>query len=352
MILFALAFAAIVHQAPVPKPAPPADKAIALDRVFVKGEKMQYAISSSLHTETQTYGSPIFYPSDLDMSYKFTAEVTGLKGDGIAVIHYMRPNVVQVAGETYNHGPTTTTEKLNWVYDITVSPINKILDTKDLSPKKPKAKPAGGGGGRRLLVIAPGGQQSIQAFLGSFIQEVYRLALNIGPMDSSLDFAPKLPLDDVKVGDTWKDTVGYEPQKLKGKEGKQAVQRLDYVFTYKGIVNVDGKSYHRVTAVLDLSTDLATFVNQLVDAKPEETHLKSIPLTLKQTIDYDLDLNTRRTVTAQAVAEGGFKINVTDVTSEPVQQETLKGTTTMRLLSATIVKPAKSTKGHGRENPK
>lgn len=357
MILSAAVFYLAVMAPQDAKVMPPADaKAVTLNRVFSKGEKLQYSVKSSLHIEQRPYGLETFMPEDLDLNYKFTTEVRELKNDGVAVIHYQRPTIVQVQGETWKSPSKTTVEKLDMNYDLTVSAINKILDEKDLNPPKKKTpKKAGGsddGDGLRAMGIGAGTRQDpLGALLGQFIGEMYRLALNVGPMDSSLDFAPKLPLDDVKVGDTWKETVGYQPQKLKG-TGKQAVQRLDYTFTYKGLVTVNGKQFHRVSATLDLTTDLATFINQLADAKPDETGLKSIPMTLKQSIDYDLDPVTKRTVLARSKAVGGFKINVTSIPDEPAVEQKLSGSTEMSLVAIGTAQPigagaSKTTTKHG-----
>lgn len=342
MILSALALS-------VAMAAPQDGKAVTLARVFPKGEKLQYSVTSNLQIETKPYGLQTFMPEEVDMNYKFNTEVRELKNDGIAIVRYTRPTMTQIDGETYNRPPKTTVEKVNFNFDLTMSPINKILEMKDLNPPK-KPKPGGSGGGGALAhyaMLKVGGKQgSLQAIMGQFISDLYRLALNVGSIDSAMDFSPKLPLDDVKVGDTWKETVSYQPQKLKGKDGKQAVQRLDYTFTYKGTVTVNGKPFQRVTASLDLNTDLGAFLNQLVDAKPEETHLKSIPIQLKQTIDFDLDPVTKRTVLAVSKSEGGFSINITDLTV-PVQEERLKGSTIMKLVSVgTAAAGSKSKAAH------
>jgi hypothetical protein len=156
--------------------------------------------------------------------------------------------------------------------------------------------------------------------------------LFVGSFDSALDFAPRMSLDDVNVGDTWRKTVGYQPQSLKGKEGKQAVQRLDYVYTYRGPMVSEGRKIERVDADLDLSTDLAPFVNQAEDATAEETGLSKLPLKIKAHIAFDLDPVTHRTILAQANTDGGFEIWATDSTDEAIIQQTIKGETAMRLI--------------------
>ena len=353
MILSALAISAALISPQQVNAIKPDAKAITLSRVFSKGEKLEYAIASNLHIESRPYGLQTFIPDDLDLNYKFSTEVKEMKNDGVALLHYQRPNIVQIEGATFDKPSKTTVEKVDMNFDLTVSPINAVLDMKDLNPpkKKPPVKTGGGDGLAFPFHAARSAarQDPLGGLMGEFVGELYRLALNVGSMDSALDFSPKLPIDDVKVGDTWKTTVSYQPQKLKGKNGKLAVQRLDYTFTYKGIVNVNGKQYYRVNAALDLNSDLGAFINQLMDSKPEESHLKAIPLVLKQSIDYDLDMTTKRTISAQSKAEGGFKITVLDGEGSTVdlEEEKLTGTTNMHLVSVGVGSSTKSS-SHGR----
>lgn len=314
--------------------SPRQDAPVDLSRKFAVGQKWVYEVKSTLHTETRQYPIQTFIPNDQDLQYRFTAEIRSLKADGIAILHYRRPTMTETMGETFNSGPKTEVTKTNFDYDITISPINEILDTKDLSPKKPPKKD-GGGQYRSGPIGVFGRGQQIQ--VGQFINELYRLALNVGSLDSAVDFNPKLPFDAVKVGDAWKKTVGYEPQVLKGKEGKSAVQRLDYTFTFKGVATVAGKPYYRVEGALDLKTDLADFINQTMGTTPDESHLKSLPMELKQTINFYLDMKTKQTISAASKAEGGFKINVIDLPDSPAVEQTLKGSTTMKLVSSTPI---------------
>jgi hypothetical protein len=157
-------------------------------------------------------------------------------------------------------------------------------------------------------------------------------------MESSLDFAPKFPFNDVLPGDTWKRTVGYQPQALKGKKGQQPViQRLDYTYTYKGLVNVEGKTFQRVTADLSLNTDLAAWANQDAskDSKDDGPQLSKMPMTLKATIEFDLDPKTFDTVAARAYSQGGFQVYMSDAPGQVYFESKLKGSTTLSLRSIT-----------------
>ncbi len=166
-------------------------------------------------------GLETWIPEDLDLNYDFTTHVEDLKPDGIAVLRYQRPIMHEIEGETADSPPKDNVVKLNMDFRLTMSPINEVLEMKDLNEKatKPPAKDSSS------LVMLRGArrQVSMQEIVGQFVQEMYRLSLFAGSFDSSLDLAPKTPFDAVKVGDSWKRTVGYQPQKLQGKGNKQVM---------------------------------------------------------------------------------------------------------------------------------
>lgn len=315
-------------------------KPVTLTHTFTANEKLSYAVEGALTAEQREGSLETWIPEDFNYSYSFTTEVQAMKADGFAQILYSRPTITEVQGETFTSPPKTKVEKIGQKALLTMSPINEIVSVKELSKPKPeKAKPAHDGGdddSRRLDPLLAGRRQGDP--LGPFIGEIQRLALFIGSMDSSLDFSPKLPLDEVKVGDTWKKTVSYEPQTLKGTKDKQAVQRLDYTYTYKGLMTSEGRKVNRVEATLDLNTDLATFFNQLAEASAEETGLKKLPMTLKATIDFDLDPKTGRTLLARAHSEGGYQLFLNDNPDTAIVEQRLKGNTTMRLTGVGVVK--------------
>jgi hypothetical protein len=320
----------------------PQGEPITLARKFQKGEKLEYLVSSSMTSEYRGRGLETWMPSDYELKYRFTTHVVEQKPDGIVDLSYKRPTVTEIQGQTMDSGPKEHTEKLNLDFLLTVSPVNEILNMKDMAKKPPVKKGAKGDDGDQLRLRGVAGSPVQIPFLGQFISEVYRLALFTGSFDSALDFAPRLPLDKVKVGDTWQKTVGYSPQKLKGKDGKSAVQRLDYTYTYKGVVAVNGKQFQRVQATLKLDTDINDFINQTYSVTSSDTGLKTIPLNLKATIDFNLDMATHRTVYAVANSEGGFKIILTDNPESAVQEQKFKGSTEMKLVSVTTVAAPKT----------
>ncbi len=316
--------------------APPDPTTITLSRKFARGEKLAYSVTSHITAEERQKGLETFIPSDLDIDYGFDFVVQSVNADGLAVMRYQRPTIKETEGETSRSAPKPKVEKVNWINLLTVSPVNELIEAKDIAPKKPAAKKPVNG---RRYGLAAGARRQAPIF-AEYIGEMHRLALFIGGLDSGLDFAPKLPLEPVKVGDTWKRTVGYQPQKLQGKEkNKSAVQRLDYVYTYLGPMKVDGKSILRIQARLDLNSDLADYLKTLmVDSGMNEgqTNLRTMPLHMKAVIDFDLDPKTRHTLLAAARSEGGFELLVKE-DEEAYYEERFKGRTNLELVGRRLL---------------
>lgn len=308
-----LALAALLLAPPQPVPAKPAAKPVVLGRVFRAGEADRYRVTARLTAERKQPGLETTIPQDIDISYEFSLAVRSLKADGIAEVLYARPIFTVVEGESFGLPERKSVTKDKTRQILTLSPLNEILDSKE--EKKAKWRTASG-------------RRRQGDFLGQFVNELRRLALFVGPPSSALDFNPRFPLDPVKPGDTWKRTVGYSPQKLSGKES-QAVQRLDYLYTYDGLVTVNGKPFRRVTATLDFTTDLGAFFNQLVEAKAEQTGLFKVPMTLKAKIEFNLDPKTNRTVSAFATSTGSYELFTTQDKDEPLFGEKMRGSTRM-----------------------
>ena len=307
-------------------PSAAADTTLA--RKFVVKEKLAYTVHSHLTAEERQQGLLTWIPSDVDIDYPFSYTVEALKADGFAQIKYLRPTWTVTEGETSDSVPKPKIDKLNQVLQILVSPVNELTEVKDITPKKKPVKK------KPTLQFARRGAAPVQApIFGEYVGEVHRLALFVGGIDSSLDFAPKLPLEAVKIGDTWKRTIGYQPQKLKGKDGKSAVQRLDYVYSYVGPMMVDGKPILRVQAKLDFSTDLVEYLKSI--AANQDFGIRTMPLNLKATIDFDLDPKTRHTLHATAVSEGGFKFLLKGQ-DDAYEEERFKGQTDLTLAGRKI----------------
>jgi hypothetical protein len=311
--------------------APQSVAPVSLLRVSKANEKLAYQVDSHLMEEIRGMGLDTWLPQDLEVKYGFTTQVTEVKPEGVVVMHYLRPLMTEVHGETADAGPREDNFKVNLNMILTISPINEIVSERTLTDKK-GPKSSGDNTNSSYATEPLTAQDQIGGMLQQFIQEIQLLALNTGSLDSALDFSPKLPFDDVKPGDTWKFTVGYSPQMLKGSKDKSAVQRLDYTYTYIGVVDTGKRKVYRVTADLNLNTDLAPFVHQATGINASVTGIKSINLNLKTHIDFDLDMQTRQTLHAASVSEGGFNIVATNRPDTPVEEQRLHGKTQMHLV--------------------
>jgi hypothetical protein len=303
--------------------------AVEFKRLFTKGERAQYKVHSILNTEVRQGDLETWIPQDLDLIYNFNYEVLQMKADGICVMRYTRPTMTEVQGETAESQPISKTEKVNLDFTLTVSPINEILDMKE-NPKpkpatKPRTKPEA-----TLMAMRPAASSMQLPFVSQFIGEIYRMALFVGSLDSSMDFAPALPVYEVKPGDSWKKTVSFSPQKLAGKGEQIAVQRIDYNYTFKGLVDVNGKKYLRIRGDVAVNSDIAAYIHQVFNVKSDVTGLKEIPMTYKGSVDFDLDPKTHQTIRAVGHGEGGFKIVASGI-AKPVQEERFKSTSTLTL---------------------
>jgi hypothetical protein len=332
MTLTAIAATLVLAQAAPPATAPPTEQVapIQLGRVFQKGQRLAYEVRSNLQIEQRQFGLHTFIPSELDINYDFTLEVQEMKADGIAQVLYLRPTMTQIDGETYAAPPKTTVHRTNIRLQLDVSPINEILNIRDLNPPSPA--PARPDASRALMASGLQGAPEIPV-ISRYIQELYRLALFIGALDSGMDFSPKLPYEEVRPGATWRRTVGYQPQRLPGATGETVVKRLDYTFTYDGIVESGGRRVHRVTATLGLDTDAAPMLNQMVPGGAATTGLSRAELKLSARIRFDLDLESMHTILAQAESEGSTRIFATQLGNEPALEDRFRGRTTLRLAS-------------------
>jgi hypothetical protein len=305
---------------------------VVLKHSFTKGLKSEYEVNAELDIEQRERGLNTFLPDTIQFKYTFLTNTLDVNHD-IGTVRYSRPTVTEIGGATADSDPKTTVEKIGWLQLLQISPINEVIDDKDLTPKK-KA-PAKVTSLSRSVGAAVRRQDDL---IGPFLDDLQRLSVFIGGPDSSLDFEPKFNFDAVKVGDTWQRTVSYQPQKLASKSGKDTmiVKRLDMTYTYKGLVESHGKQFQRIHAELNLNTDLGDFYNGFFQAKPENTGLKSIPTTLNMKMDFDLDPKTLQTVYGTLKSEGSFQIILTAF-PDPVQEMKIHGSSEMHLVSNKIV---------------
>ncbi len=325
-----LALATALGGAVLGTPLSPQAETTDLSRVFKKGQVYNYQLRSHLQIEQRQEDLDTFIPEDVDINYDFNYKVDDVKPSGFALITYNRPTMTQILGENNERGPVTEKIPVNYKLAMEISTINEVISLKDLNPVKAHRiqRSAKLNAAFAAAPMAP----AAQGILGEWAGELQRLALFIGSLDSSLDFNPKLPYEETKVGETWKRTMSYQPQVIKGEGDRQAVQRLDMTYTYAGIVEVSGKKYHRVNAKMNLDTDAAGYINQQMRMKPEQSGIGKIPLKLQSEITFDLDLQNRAPVNTLAKTTGGWSLTLHGQ-SIALVEERIKGRVTMKLAS-------------------
>lgn len=311
---------------------------VQLKRVFVPGTKSAYSVAASLHLEIRAGSLQTFLPHDVDLSYPFTMQVLGVSA-GIGTIRYERPTFTTAEAENGDEQPKKDVEELNQVALLKVSPVNEIIDDKDISKKK-KRKEKDSGGDEEVMISLPMPARKGQDPITYFMQDIERLCVFIGSLDTSMDLAPKFDLNPVKVGSTWKRTVGFQPQKMKNEKDKMEVQRLDITYAYAGTGTYKGKPVQIVTAELQLDTDLGKYLNDLIGEPAEITKIKSINLKLHSKLKFELDPKTNQTLHGVCDSEGGFSVMTTESENAVVEQK-IKGNTVMTLVSNKVVAPAK-----------
>ncbi|MBX7135992.1 MAG: hypothetical protein K1X67_25260, partial [Fimbriimonadaceae bacterium] len=109
-----------------------------INRVYAKGEKLNYNIQADLVIEQRVGNLKTFLVEDFGLQYAFTAEVMAMKADGICDMRYKRPTTTEIQGETPNSPEKRKVTKTNLDMMLTVSPVNEILKVEDLTPKKAK----------------------------------------------------------------------------------------------------------------------------------------------------------------------------------------------------------------------
>lgn len=327
-LIYGLATTNLAQGAGAVAPAP-----VELFRKWTAGEKLTYSTKAQFTDEQRVGDLQTFLPTDQDISYRHTLEVQKVKADGIAEVLFERPSMTIVMGDSGDSSAKSVTEKMDLKQLLDVSPTNKVLSVKNLNTKKEKDKK---GGGLQSLKFARQAQGNIadlvtQSFLLDFVQDFQRLAFFVGAGDSGLDISPSMPFEEVKVGDTWKSTATYQPQKLKGQGEKQAVQRLDFTYTYKGMMkSKEGKDIQRIQATVDFNNDIVDYARQVVGASKASMQVKAAPIKFNATINFDLDPQTLHLVKAIAESKGSFSLSLKGV-EQPYVEDRFKGRTIVKL---------------------
>lgn len=315
-------------------PAKPADsQPVKLSRVFKAGQKATYKFESWLQSDERNHQLDSFLPNNQGYEYTFTTQVEKMLADGICEMRYRRPTMTIIFGENAFRDEVRRAVKTDFNVRLRVSPINDIIDSVDLNPpKKPDPKDKK----KKEEEKDPTEGVSVVSVSNPipYSQEIYRLAAFVGNLDSGLDFAPSMPFGEVKVGETWKKTVGFAPQKLQGaKNRKMAIQRLDMTYRYDGIVESNGKKVVRITSTLNMDSDITEFLSQQFFLTADESPFRKVRLRLKTSVEYDLEPGSLTTLEARGKSEGDYSMELKEVPNQPFQEAKLTGNATLRLVS-------------------
>jgi hypothetical protein len=302
-------------------------ESVELYRKFAVGKTYAYAVRAHMQTESREVGLTTFIPNDTDLNYDFDYKVLEVKNSGLAKVRYNRPTLTEIQGETAERPPLAKTYPVNYKLELELSPVNAVTGIKDLNPSTSSVDQLGYR--KSFRAMSKGERQDI---VSEFAGELQRLALFFGDLEGSLDFAPKLPLSEVKVGESWKNTMSYQPMELKGSGGKFEVQRLDMTLTYKGTVDRNGKKFVLINGAMKLDSDAAKYINQMMRMTPSQSGLSKLPLKLDSQIEFLLDPVSLHTVQSTAKTTGGWSLILTGV-NEAYQEERIKGKATLTLKS-------------------
>lgn len=307
----------------------PVAEPISLYREFTRGENLDYQLRSRIVYETTLIGQPFALPETMRLDYDFSLRVTDIKTDGFAVAEYRRPTMTITHGQTADSPPKIEKEDINLRLKLDISPVNAVTGVQELQYANPLL---------RFMSPAPSssGQDSIiPPFVLQYLFQMHQMALFIGSLESSMDLSPKLPFVDVAPGDTWQQTVSFQPQMKEGQES-YFVQRLDYNYVYDGLVDHEGRQVHKITATLNLDTDVARYIMDLADLNEQQLGIKSAPLKLDATIEFLLDRQTKHTLSAHGRSKGFFAFILTDLPNEPIIEQSVSGDTRMTLANRRV----------------
>lgn len=297
---------------------------VQLTRRFTAGDIDTYTVQAVLKSETRANGLQTWLPSEQRISYGFTTTVKQVLPDGSAMVNYKRPTLTVFEDDGFGSAGEKKQEKVNWDINLTLSPVSRILDSKDATKKA------------RFAAKVENLKKAEDQDLDEYISEVYRMALLCGGLTSSLDIAPPLPLKKVAVGDTWKSTLSYQPQKLRGSE--MAVQRVDLTYRYDGTGSFRKTAVQKVSATLELKSDFAKWLLQDSSEVDEDDAKLKMPISLKVNLQFSLDAKTLKTLFATAQSEGQIQLFTADSAETAEIEEKFKGTTTMLLGGTTKAK--------------
>ena len=305
-----------------------------LSRVFTKGETFRYQVRTELIIERKfpAFGEQTAVPESQGLEFTSSLEIKEVKGGGFATAIYRRPFMTLVLGETAAEPERRQRINTNFNLQMDISPINEVTALKDLNPPARPARP-GGGSMNQLNVMMP--QEDPRASIGAFVEQfagaLYQFAFGVSSIDDGIDLSPKLPYEPVVVGEMWKRTVGFAPQRS-GTGGRVENRRFDIEFTYAGPVQRNGRTMLLVNGLLKVDGDVAGFINQDAGRGAADTGIREFALKMEAKIAFYLEPKTRHTVEADVTTQGSMRLVVTQ-TATPLMEEKFSGSLRMRRLA-------------------
>ncbi len=305
-----------------------------LSRVFTKGESFRYQVRTELIIERKypALGEQTAVPQSQGLEFVSTLDIQNVKNGGFATAIYRRPFMTLVLGETADEAERRERINTNFNLQMDISPINEVTAIKDLNPPARPARPGGGGGNTlNVMMRRQDPRAGISAFVEQFATSLYQFALGVSSIEDGIDLSPKLPYEPVVVGETWKRTVGFVPQRT-GSGGRVENRRFDITFTYAGPVQRNGRQMLLINGLLKVDGDVAGFINQDTRRGSADTGIREFPLKMESKIAFYLDPKTRHTLEADVASEGSMRLVVTQ-TATPVMEEKFSGSLRMRRLA-------------------
>ncbi|MGI8923125.1 MAG: hypothetical protein ACR2HJ_03635 [Fimbriimonadales bacterium] len=297
--------------------ANPQGQKIDLNRLFIGGEKAIYEFNSRISVDSRMVPLQTFIPETDSFTYTFTTLVEQMKPDGVADLRFRRPKIVLNMGETFDSPPKSLPLQKDENYLFTISRKNQMLAVKDFTPRK-KEKDGSAAVALRSRTEAGAGQIDIGAWIGQLRQ--------IGAFVNFFDLGPILPNEPVAVGDIWKDTIGYVPATVSAgaDKGKSINARIDYLMTFMGATNLNGRAVWHIQGKISQDSDAAPYIAQLLNVKLERAPFKEIKLKIDGLVDYYLDHKTLHPLQIKATSEGSVDVTVSDYSGGPVYEERFK----------------------------
>lgn len=297
----------------------PTVEPVDLSRVFKMGEKTTYSFSSRINVDWRQVPIETFIPQNDGFEYTFTTEVEALKPDGVADLRFRRPKIVLKIGETFDSPPKDQVLARDQNYLFVLSNKNRLLSVRDESPKTPQ-KPDP----HLLSYFSNLENKHSQLDIFGWMSQLRQLAAFV----NFFDRGPNLPTRPVSIGDTWKETIGYAPTTVSAgaDQGKNLMARIDYEYTYKGLIEFEGQNVYHIVGRIVQDTDAAPFIADMMGVKLEFAPFKEIKLKMDGTVDYYLrqsDLSVHKIL---AKSEGSTSITVATYEGGPVYEEKFKST--------------------------